>query len=130
MTPTPTPLSELFATLKGYVNQLSAGERSPSEVGSALNDWARDSAESIKAKIHEEVDASVSKMGFIKRDEFEALQQRLEKLEKKNSQPLSKKEKKKEVKNPAKNSVKNSVKKSARAVLKESVKSKKAKVGK
>jgi BMFP domain-containing protein YqiC len=81
MSKTPTPLSELFATLKGYVNQLSAGERTPSEVGSALNDWARDSAESIKAKIHEEVEASVAKMGFIKREEFDALQKRLDKLE-------------------------------------------------
>jgi BMFP domain-containing protein YqiC len=73
MAKTPTPLTELFATLKGYINQLSSGERSASEVGSALNDWARDSAESIKAKIHEEVEASVSKMGFIKREEFDAL---------------------------------------------------------
>lgn len=85
MSKTPTPLTELFATLKGYINQLSAGERSPSEVGSALNDWARDSAESIKARIHEEVEASVSKMGFIKREEFDALLIRLEKLEKKNA---------------------------------------------
>jgi BMFP domain-containing protein YqiC len=81
MAKTPTPLTELFATLKGYINQLSSGERSASEVGSALNDWARDSAESIKAKIHEEVEASVSKMGFIKREEFDALLLRVSKLE-------------------------------------------------
>ena len=91
MSKTPTPLTELFATLKGYVNQLSAGERSPSEVGSALNDWARDSAESIKARIHEEVEASVAKMGFVKREEFDALKDRLDKLEKK---PETKKTKK------------------------------------
>lgn len=85
MSKTPTPLTELFATLKGYVNQLSAGERTPGEVGSALNDWARESAESIKARIHEEVEASVAKMGFVKREEFDALRLRLEKLEKKNA---------------------------------------------
>lgn len=81
MTRTPTPLFELFSTLKGYINQLSAGERTPSEVGSALNDWARESAESIKAKINEEVESSVAKMGFIKRDEFDLLSARLEKAE-------------------------------------------------
>lgn len=77
----PTPLAELFSTLKGYINQLSNGDKSPSEVGSALNDWARDSAESIKSKIQEEVESSVSKMGFIKGDEFELLRERLEKAE-------------------------------------------------
>jgi BMFP domain-containing protein YqiC len=73
--------SELFSTLKGYINQLSDGERSPSEVASAFNEWARDSAESIKAKVAEEVEASVAKMGFIKRDEFDALLARVEALE-------------------------------------------------
>lgn len=106
MSKTPTPLSELFATLKGYINQLSAGERTPSEVGSALNDWARDSAESIKAKIHEEVEASVAKMGFIKREEFDELQKRLDKLEStlvpSSKQKASKSEKKSEKKSPSK----------------------------
>jgi BMFP domain-containing protein YqiC len=115
MSKTPTPLTELFATLKGYVNQLSAGERTPGEVGSALNDWARDSAESIKAKIHEEVEASVAKMGFVKREEFDALQSRLEKLESGKSPSSVKK-------------VKKSEKKSARTTIKKSASSKKAKV--
>ena len=120
MSKTPTPLTELFATLKGYVNQLSAGERTPGEVGSALNDWARDSAESIKAKIHEEVEASVAKMGFVKREEFEALQSRLEKLESGKTPSSAKKVKKGEKKNEKK--------KSARTTIKKSASSKKAKV--
>ena len=77
-----TPTGELFATLKGYLNQLSDGDRTPNEVASALNGWARESAESIKAKIAEEVDVQVSKMGFIKRSEYEKLVVRVEKLEK------------------------------------------------
>ena len=77
-----TPTGELFATLKGYLNQLSDGDRTPNEVASALNGWARESAESIKAKVAEEVDAQVSKMGFIKRAEYEKLAARVEKLEK------------------------------------------------
>jgi BMFP domain-containing protein YqiC len=77
-----TPTGELFATLKGYLNQLSDGDRTPNEVASAFNGWARESAESIKAKIAEEVDAQVSKMGFIKRTEHDKLVARVEKLEK------------------------------------------------
>lgn len=65
--------SEIFSTLKGYVQKLSDGERTPAEIGAALNDWAKESAESVKAKIHEEVESVVLKMGFIKRDEFDAL---------------------------------------------------------
>jgi BMFP domain-containing protein YqiC len=73
--------SELFSTLKSYINQLSDGERTPAEVASALNEWARESAESIKVRVHEEVEAAVLKMGFIKRDEFDALAARLAALE-------------------------------------------------
>jgi len=77
-----TPLSELFSTLKTYLNQLSDGERTPTEVATALNGWARESAESIKAKISEEVEATVSKMGFIKQEEYDLLLERVAKLEK------------------------------------------------
>ena len=101
MAKNPTPLTELFATLKGYINQLSSGERSASEVGSALNDWARDSAESIKAKIHEEVETTVSKMGFIKREEFDALLVRVSKLE----AELAKSDVKKKVKKTVKKAI-------------------------
>jgi BMFP domain-containing protein YqiC len=76
------PTSELFTTLKGYLNQITDGERTPNEVASALNGWARESAESVKVKIAEEVETQVSKMGFIKRAEFDKLSARVEKLEK------------------------------------------------
>jgi len=77
-----TPTSELFSTLKSYLNQISDGDRTPNEVASALNGWARESAESVKVKIAEEVEAQVAKMGFIKRAEYEKLMARVEKLEK------------------------------------------------
>ena len=88
-----TPTGEFFATVKSYLNQLSDGERTPTEVASALNGWARESAESIKAKIAEEVESTVSKMGFIKRDEYDALLARVAKLEKSKSagKPVAKK---------------------------------------
>lgn len=77
-----TPVNEIFSTLKTYFNQLSDGERTPAEVATAFNGWAKESAESIKAKIAEEVEATVSKMGFIKREEYELLLKRVSKLEK------------------------------------------------
>jgi len=67
------PIAEFFATLKSYAQKLSEGERTPSEIASALNDWAHESAESLRAKIHEEVEHAVLKMGFVKREEFDAL---------------------------------------------------------
>lgn len=76
------PTSEFLTLIKSYINQLSDGDRTPNEVASALNGWARDSAESVKAKVAEEVEAQVLKMGFIKRAEYEKLVARVEKLEK------------------------------------------------
>lgn len=67
------PVADLFATLKSYTQKLSDGERTPAEIAAALNAWAQESGQSIKAKIAEEVEAAVHKMGFVKREEFDAL---------------------------------------------------------
>jgi len=88
------PLTELFSTLKSYAQKLSDGERTPAEIASALNDWAHESADSVRAKIHEEVEAAVLKMGFIKREEFDALAREvanLKKINKKTNKKTSKK---------------------------------------
>jgi BMFP domain-containing protein YqiC len=74
--------SEIFSTLKGYVQKLADGERTPAEIGAALNDWAKESADSVKGKIHEEVESAVLKMGFVKREEFDALVAEVEELKK------------------------------------------------
>ena len=86
--------SEIFTTLKGYIQKLSDGERTPAEIGAALNDWAKESAESVKSKIHEEVESVVLKMGFIKREEFDALAAEVAAL-KKSAKKSSKKSAKK-----------------------------------
>jgi BMFP domain-containing protein YqiC len=65
--------NDLFSTLRTYISKVTEGEKSPAEVAAALNGWARESADALKAKIHEEVEASVSKMGFVKREEFDRL---------------------------------------------------------
>jgi BMFP domain-containing protein YqiC len=76
---TPT---NLFRNLKSHLDDLSEGSHTASEVASTLNDWARESAETIKVRVNEEVEAAVLRMGFIKRDEFDALVKRVKELEK------------------------------------------------
>jgi BMFP domain-containing protein YqiC len=85
------PISELFSTLKSYAQKLSDGERTPSEIASALNDWAHESAESVRGKIHEEVETAVLKMGFVKREEFDALAREVASLNKTAKSPAKKK---------------------------------------
>ena len=64
---------DLLGSFKNYVNKISEGEHSATEVVSSLNTWVHESAESIKSKIEEEVEKSVSKMGFVKKEEFDRL---------------------------------------------------------
>ena len=70
--------NDLFSSLKTYLTKLSDGEKTPQEVAAALNAWARESADTLKAKIHDEVEATVLKMGFVKREEFEHLLARVD----------------------------------------------------
>ena len=70
--------NDLFSSLKTYLTKLSDGEKTPQEVAAALNAWARESADSLKAKIHDEVETTVLKMGFVKREEFDRLLARVD----------------------------------------------------
>ena len=113
-----TPVNEIFSTLKTYFNQLSDGERTPAEVASAFNGWAKESAESVKAKIAEEVESTVSKMGFIKREEYDLLLQRVSELEKvsgkKKALKVSEKSKGRKAKISAKDEKKKTTKKASK----------------
>jgi BMFP domain-containing protein YqiC len=84
------PVNEVFSTLKSYARKLSDGERTPAEIASALNDWAHESGQSLKAKITEEVEAAVLKMGFVKREEFDALVREVDALKKGKKSPAKK----------------------------------------
>ena len=86
-----SPVTEIFSTLKTYAQKLSDGERTPAEIASALNDWAHESADSVRAKIHEEVEAAVLKMGFVKREEFDALAKQVAALKKNPAKKSAKK---------------------------------------
>jgi BMFP domain-containing protein YqiC len=112
------PVNEVFSTLKSYARKLSDGERTPAEIASALNDWAHESGQSLKAKITEEVEAAVLKMGFVKREEFDALVREVNALKKGKKSPARKSAAKKAAvkKSPAKKATK-PVKKSAKRGL-------------
>ena len=87
--------NDLFSTLRTYISKVTEGEKSPAEVAAALNGWARESADSLKAKIHDEVEATVLKMGFVKREEFDRLLARVDEIapvkKKKKAAPAKKK---------------------------------------
>ena len=83
--------NDLFSTLRTYISKVTEGEKSPAEVAAALNGWARESADALKSKIHEEVEASVAKMGFVKREEFDALAKQVAALKKNPAKKAAKK---------------------------------------
>ena len=84
------PVNEVLSTLKSYARKLSDEERTPAEIASALNDWAHESGQTLKAKISEEVEAAVLKMGFVKREEFDALVREVNALKKGKKSPVKK----------------------------------------
>ena len=67
--------NDLLSSIKSIANNLQLGSKSATEVADSVNAWIKESSEALKVKIEDEVERSVSKMGFIKRGEFEALKQ-------------------------------------------------------
>lgn len=65
--------NDIFSTLRVYLSKLTEGEHNPSEVLASVNTWLRESGESVKAKIEEEVERAVAKRGFVKQTDFDAL---------------------------------------------------------
>lgn len=72
--------NDLFESLRTYINQVSVNEKSAAEIANSVNTWVRESGEAVKQKIEEEVEATVLRMGFVKRAEFEVLAAEVAKL--------------------------------------------------
>lgn len=72
--------NDIFATLRTYLSKVTDGEKSATEVAATVNQWLREGGEALKIKIEDEVERSVSKMGFVKRGEFEALKEEVARL--------------------------------------------------
>jgi len=106
--------SDLLSTLKSIANNLQVGNKSATDVADSVNAWIKESGEALKVKIEDEVERSVSKMGFVKRGEFEALKQEVAALKK--GSPVKKSAKKTPVKKAAvkKSAAKKTVKKVAK----------------
>ena len=105
--------SDFLATLRSLTNNVHLGSKSATEVADSLNAWLKEGGEALKVKIEDEVERSVSKMGFVKRGEFEALKQEVASLKKGAPKKALKKEsvKKTAVKKAAKKTAKRAAKK-------------------
>jgi BMFP domain-containing protein YqiC len=107
--------SDFLSTLKSFTNNVHLGNKSATEVADSLNAWLKEGGEALKVKIEDEVERSVSKMGFVKRGEFEALKQEVATLKKGSPKKVTKKTSVK------KSAVKKAVKKTAKKAAKKKV---------
>lgn len=73
--------SELLSSIKVLLSQFQQGEKNASDVVKNLNTWAREIGDIIKDKVEEEVERSVKKMGFVKKEEYRSLEARVKALE-------------------------------------------------
>ncbi len=107
--------SDFLSTLRSFTNNVQLGNKSASEVADSLNAWLKEGGDTLKVKIEDEVERSVSKMGFIKRGEFEALKQEVASLKKGSPKKVAKKT------GVKKSAVKSAVKKTAKKAAKKKV---------
>lgn len=83
--------SDIKATIKSLIENVQLGNKSGSEVAQSVNVFLKEGGEAIKVKIEDEVERSVSKMGFVKRGEFEALKEEVAALKKAGAKTPAKK---------------------------------------
>jgi BMFP domain-containing protein YqiC len=99
--------SDFLSTLKSISNNVHFGSKTATDVADSVNVWLKEGGEALKVKIEDEVERSVSKMGFVKRGEFEALKQEVAALKKGTTKKSAKKA-------TVKKAVKKTVKKAAK----------------
>jgi BMFP domain-containing protein YqiC len=102
--------SDFLSTLKSLSNNVQLGNKTATDVADSVNAWLKEGGEALKVKIEDEVERSVSKMGFVKRGEFEALKQEVAALKKETPKKSAKK-----------TTVKKAVKKTAKKAAKKKV---------
>ena len=72
--------SDFLSALKSLSNNVQLGNKTATDVADSVNAWLKEGGEALKVKIEDEVERSVSKMGFVKRGEFEALKEEVARL--------------------------------------------------
>ena len=82
---------DFLSTLKSLSNNVQLGNKTATDVADSVNAWLKEGGEALKVKIEDEVERSVSKMGFVKRGEFEALKQEVAALKKGTTKKSAKK---------------------------------------
>ena len=107
--------SDFLSTLKSLSNNVQLGNKTATDVADSVNAWLKEGGEALRVKIEDEVERSVSKMGFVKRGEFEALKQEVASLKKGTPKKAVKKATAK------KTAVKKAVKKTAKKTAKKKV---------
>ena len=107
--------SDFLSTLKSLSNNVQLGNKTATDVADSVNAWLKEGGEALRVKIEDEVERSVSKMGFVKRGEFEALKQEVAWLKKGTPKKAVKKATAK------KTAVKKAVKKTAKKAAKKKV---------
>ena len=107
--------SDFLSTLKSLSNNVQLGNKTATDVADSVNAWLKEGGEALRVKIEDEVERSVSKMGFVKRGEFEALKQEVASLKKGTPKKAMKKATVK------KTAVKKAVKKTAKKAAKKKV---------
>ena len=116
--------SDIKATIKSLIENVQLGNKSGSEVAQSVNLFLKEGGEAIKVKIEDEVERSVSKMGFVKRGEFEALKQEVAALKKggaaKKATASSAKKRASTATVTTSNTKKSAAKKSAKIIVKKS----------
>lgn len=111
--------SDIKASIRSLIDNLQVGNKSGTEVAQSVNVWLKEGGEALKVKIEDEVERSVSKMGFVKRGEFEALKQEVTALKKGDGAAKKAATKKTTARKPAvKKAVKETVKKSEKKAAK------------
>jgi BMFP domain-containing protein YqiC len=111
--------SDFLSTLKSLSNNVHLGNKTATDVADSVNAWLKEGGEALKVKIEDEVERSVSKMGFVKRGEFEALKQEVASLKKGAPKNATKKASAK--KTAVKKAVNKTVKKTAKKTAKKKV---------
>ena len=107
--------SDFLSTLKSLSNNVQLGNKTATDVADSVNAWLKEGGEALRVKIEDEVERSVSKMGFVKRGEFESLKQEFASLKKGTPKKAMKKATAK------KTAVKKAVKKTAKKAAKKKV---------
>jgi BMFP domain-containing protein YqiC len=103
--------SDFLSTLKSLSSNVQLGNKTATDVADSVNAWLKEGGEALRVKIEDEVERSVSKMGFVKRGEFEALKQEVAALKKGTPKKATAK----------KTAVKKAVKKTAKKAAKKKV---------